>query len=526
MVIAGQLDSDSESAQSLLDFPMDIGALQDKLDEDGLENLNENVTFEEIDSINEFDGEDTTINFTPEEYEEFGDGAGQYVVMVTVTEDGTGFSASDGDLAVNGHSALVGADGLLVQSESSEVSVEDIEPGDTASFDVGTTFDGEVHHGVALYHKETFENSETIINVTEAPSTDFSSEDVIFEPEIGEVYGVADLDEDAPLIGSAIEPTSVSGTYAVTDVLSFVAGEFDQDEPTVDPGDESLDASVTTLSADGDATVDIETLEDWAEGEYQWVHVAATEDGEQIATSEGTIEIEEDSPGVIPPPPPDPPEASFEIVKTGASATELGADESVELTATVQNTGDASGTTTLEFTRDGEVIHTETVSLDAGEDKSVTVSDAPGAGTYDYAVNGESIATVTFEDDTEPPEPEPAKFVTGNAFVSDTEVETGESIDVTATIVNEGGEAGTHTAELFVDGEAVDSTTISLGPGEEETVSFTHTFDDEGEYEIAINDATIGTVTVEDDDGIPGFGPVAALLAISLTLLVARRRLD
>jgi len=58
---------------------------------------------------------------------------------------------------------------------------------------------------------------------------------------------------------------------------------------------------------------------------------------------------------------------------------------------------------------------------------------------------------------------------------------------------------GTYEADLIVDGEAVASKRATIEPGEFKTRSFDRRFDEPGEYEIAVGDTSLGTLTVTAD---------------------------
>ena len=71
---------------------------------------------------------------------------------------------------------------------------------------------------------------------------------------------------------------------------------------------------------------------------------------------------------------------------------------------------------------------------------------------------------------------EPVTFVT----------RTGESVTISARITNDGGQTGTYTARLTLNGEAVDTTTVTLNPGQSQTVIFTLSDMEYGDYEVEV----------------------------------------
>jgi len=146
--------------------------------------------------------------------------------------------------------------------------------------------------------------------------------------------------------------------------------------------------------------------------------------------------------------------------------------------------------------------------------------------------------------------------------VSATEVTTGEELTVEATVENTGGAAGEDEIALQVDGEIVETTPVTVKPGSEADVAFTLSLEETGEYDVRLDDVEAGTVMVEPetddedddetvdegadddatddtvdedaddatddtvddaDDGIPGFGILAALIAVVAAVMLSRR---
>jgi len=87
-----------------------------------------------------------------------------------------------------------------------------------------------------------------------------------------------------------------------------------------------------------------------------------------------------------------------------------------------------------------------------------------------------------------------------DASLSTTEVQVGDSIEVTATIENQGSAAGEFTASLQIDDTPVDSTTVELGAGEQTTVTFTTTMDEVGDYSVSVSGTEAGTVSVSSQE--------------------------
>ena len=118
------------------------------------------------------------------------------------------------------------------------------------------------------------------------------------------------------------------------------------------------------------------------------------------------------------------------------------------------------------------------------------------------------------------------------ADLSATEIAPGETVDVTATVENDGRQDGTGEVALVVDGETVATKTVTVAAGDSTTVTFTHAFDGAGDYEIAVEDVSAGSLSVQadgtatpatteapGDDGDGGISPVLVGLLVVLALL-------
>ncbi|MFC6905919.1 CARDB domain-containing protein [Halalkalicoccus tibetensis] len=94
-------------------------------------------------------------------------------------------------------------------------------------------------------------------------------------------------------------------------------------------------------------------------------------------------------------------------------------------------------------------------------------------------------------------EAEGAEMAVRDAAVNATEIHTEQTFEVTATIENTGGEAGTFHAELRMDDVIVDTEAVEVDPGGTESVTFSGSFGEPGEYEVGVNDVVVDTVRVE-----------------------------
>lgn len=196
--------------------------------------------------------------------------------------------------------------------------------------------------------------------------------------------------------------------------------------------------------------------------------------------------------------------------------------EQIEISATVENLGDAGGRGVVEFRIADETLRSTELSLDAGEQTTVTYQvsapDLPGVYGYGIYTDEHSYTgqlTVTYDHPN-------SRLTVADLSPRELTIEQGEPITVTATISNTFGEETTETVTYILYGEDVASRTVTLDGGESTTVAFeiTDTSGFEGHSAHAVrtaHDTVSGpaTVTADDSDGenettqsdSDGFGP-------------------
>ncbi|MDH4269718.1 MAG: hypothetical protein OEV52_05415, partial [Dehalococcoidia bacterium] len=69
-----------------------------------------------------------------------------------------------------------------------------------------------------------------------------------------------------------------------------------------------------------------------------------------------------------------------------------------------------------------------------------------------------------------------------SAFVT----KTWESVTIAANIANDGGQEGTYTVVLKLNGQTVDTQTVTIGAGQSKPVSFTQSGLDYGQYDVEV----------------------------------------
>ncbi len=203
-------------------------------------------------------------------------------------------------------------------------------------------------------------------------------------------------------------------------------------------------------------------------------------------------------PDPVPDPEPDPdpePEPAFFTILSFPDI-EAGFDETITVSALIENTGEEPGSQTITLDLAGqEGEWTQDLTLEGGQSEGVnfelgTLALDPG----DYTL------TLDTQDDTQSatltvmePEPEPAFFEVVD--IGTAEVEEGETATLTATIENTGELEGTQDVSLSIRGYGgLLTESLTLDPGDTSTVDFSI---DTAEWEL---EAGTYTVEVSTDD--------------------------
>jgi hypothetical protein len=111
--------------------------------------------------------------------------------------------------------------------------------------------------------------------------------------------------------------------------------------------------------------------------------------------------------------------------------------------------------------------------------------------TFSAPINHFSIYGILAE--LEPTAPtQPAHFVpSGLSITPNVEktifvTTTGETVTITANIANDGGQEGTYDVILKLNGQTVDTKTVTVGAGQSKQVSFTQSGLGYGQYEVEV----------------------------------------
>ena len=116
-----------------------------------------------------------------------------------------------------------------------------------------------------------------------------------------------------------------------------------------------------------------------------------------------------------------------------------------------------------------------------------------------------------------------------DASLAASTVDSGEEATISATIENRGQGDAEETVDLTVDGETVDSKSVSLEGGETTDIDFGYTPEEIGEYAFAVGGTDAGSLTVgdgvgSDDEGQSWGWLVAVILVTILVVVILWRR--
>lgn len=459
---------------------------------------------------------------------------------------GAAAGSSTGSSSAESTSSTASADTSSTQSTSSTSSSTDSSPkpstsSTASSAGTGTGSSGTASTGAATTGSQTASSSTSQPSTstrsspsTASTATTGTSSDTSGERLGGDDSPVAKLQETVATLPTGVKVGAGIGAIILFVLLVGVSlglpgaiiggddGEFEVtlDTPTeVDAGD-SFDVTVSvenvgeeagaasfTLWTDPD--IGEHTLEpelEAGESATETVTFTAAENPPEAYTvvAEGEDVNESATVSVAPPAQPAADLSELDIAGQGQQATvDEGTDE--DITADVENVGDAEGTFDVVLTID-DVERTESVTLDVGESTTVTFEDVISG--LDAGVNE---VTVTALDDTLSGELQVNPV--GEALFEITAMEAtpviaGDDLEISATIENIGDRADTQLVTIDAGelGSEVEEIDLDTGESTTVTLSFATNEDQAGEYSIVVNtddDEHEEVVTVDERQPLP-----------------------
>lgn len=204
-------------------------------------------------------------------------------------------------------------------------------------------------------------------------------------------------DVTATITSSAERPENVSASPVGNRVIGYLSTEFENLE-SVETTEGELTVNVTAPAVtDGDGGPDDLVVSRYADG--SWERLNTTHVNGTVFRAD-TVGLSTFAVGT--------PAPALTVTDASVDETEIEPGGSVDVTATVENTGTASGSKTLVVTANGADRTNVTVEADPGTAATETTAlRFDEAGTYDVAVDGVSAGTVTVAAATDEPTPTP-----------------------------------------------------------------------------------------------------------------------
>jgi len=208
--------------------------------------------------------------------------------------------------------------------------------------------------------------------------------------------------------------------------------------------------------------------------------------------------------------------AEFKISLISVLPVRVETGEAVTTSIRVSNVGDEAGNCTVTLMVNGLVEQRETITVGAGASTTVSFSVVKRiVGVYHIEVDG---LTGSF---TVVAPPAPAEFEVSGLVLSPIEVDPSEEVQVSFTVSNIGEEAGSHSVEVKVDGENVDSRSVTLSGGEAASLSFSISSEEEGSHTVEVDGLkTSFEVYVPPDEVSETFADVQSLILIGVAVVV------
>jgi len=348
---------------------------------------------------------------------------------------------------------LVFVSDWLQIGESVQLSVKVSNIGDqTGNHSITLTIDGEpiTTETVQLSGSESITVDFTATIMTEGNHT----------VQVADLIGSIKATSDAPSKPAELEVTHLGVSRAIADpgetiVVSATvknvgdeSGSFDLD---LFVNDEKRDTQPIQLEGKETTTVQFNVTEE-AEGTYVVKVGGVTK----------SFEISSDAQPAKP--------AEFQVTDLTINPSSVMAGEAVVISVKVTNVGEESGTYAVNLSIDGAITDTRTGTLSGAATQIIDFSVTETAsGTHTVEVGGQS-GTFTVEASVAASD----KIDLQRVFVAPYEVAEGETVTVIVKANNLANEESVLGARLLVNGEVVDTKTVTLPTGEsEEALEFT-----------------------------------------------------
>jgi len=230
--------------------------------------------------------------------------------------------------------------------------------------------------------------------------------------------------------------------------------------------------------------------------------------------------------------------AVFTASRLAITPDEVDIGTEIAITLLIANNGDLNGSYEVVLEIDDIEVETREVTLAGGSNVSVEFSIVPdAAGVHSVAVSGLSGTFEVRAAEVETAEsgiPPAATFTVANLDISPDEVNAGDSVKISVTVINTGSQAGTHEVVLAIDGVPMATKEVTLAGGEGQLVTFTMTKGTAGTYQVDVAGLSASFVVREGASPLsPAAAPVnwivlggvaAAIVVVSLLVFFLVRR--
>ncbi len=195
------------------------------------------------------------------------------------------------------------------------------------------------------------------------------------------------------------------------------------------------------------------------------------------------------------------PPVNFEVANLVIDPAEAETGEDITISASVTSVSDEDNTYVATLWIDKTVETAIDIYLQAGETKPVSfIVTRDAEGIYEVRVDrlfSSFSVTEAPPVPVTPVIPAPAEFAITDLSVSPAEVETGQTVTISALVTNIGEEEGSYWVTLNIDGIPIDIQPVTLKGGASQKVTFTTSRDAAGTYTVSIAELS-GTFTVEE----------------------------
>lgn len=154
-------------------------------------------------------------------------------------------------------------------------------------------------------------------------------------------------------------------------------------------------------------------------------------------------------------------------------------------------------------TVDGDPVTTRHVRIPKDSQRQVVI-EFPATDGH-VAVGNVSLGQlhVTSDIETADGTQSASPFTVTGVFLNQSHAVTGERVTTWVNVSNVGEWTRTYTATLTADGHPVETANVTLLAGESDVVAVHHRFDEPGQYEIAVDSVSAGTLRVLNENGSP-----------------------